>query len=155
MSADSFTIRPTDFTEVEVEELVLFHLQRMHETSPADGVFALGLEALRQPDITGFAAWQDDKLLGIGALKGCDRYGEVKSMRTAPDAAGLGVGTAILAKIEHSARIAGHEALKLETGPPPHFLAANRFYEKHGFTLCGPFGDYQENAHSVFYEKSL
>nr|WP_232367445.1 GNAT family N-acetyltransferase [Altererythrobacter lutimaris] len=127
----------------------------MYETSPADGVFAFGLEALREPDISGFAAWRGDELLGIGAFKSFDTYGEVKSMRTAPEAAGLGVGTAILAEIERNAHERGLSALKLETGPPPHFLAANRFYEKHGFTVCGPFGSYAENAHSVFYEKAL
>ncbi|XUU60082.1 GNAT family N-acetyltransferase [Erythrobacter sp. HA6-11] len=153
--AHPFEVRPTDFSEQAVEQLVLFHLKKMYETSPADGVFAFGLEALREPDISGFAAWRGDELVGIGAFKSFDTYAEVKSMRTSPEAAGLGVGTAILSVIEQSARELGLSALKLETGPPPHFLAANRFYEKHGFTVCGPFGAYKENAHSVFYEKAF
>ena len=135
--------------------MVEFHLAKMHETSPADSVFALGLDALRQTDITGFAAWDNAHLLGVGALKACASYGEIKSMRSAPEAAGRGVGSAILNAIEKVAKDSGMASLKLETGSPPHFTAANRFYEKHGYSLCGPFGEYVENAHSVFYAKSL
>lgn len=148
-------VRRTRFDEPEVVELVRFHLEKMHETSPADAVFALGVEALREPDVTGFAAWEGRNLRGIGALKDCGSYGEIKSMRTAPDGAGLGIGSAILESIIREASARQLPGLKLETGPPPYFTAANRFYEKHGFALCGPFGDYRENAHSVFYERAL
>ena len=148
-------VRPTDFSEAEVEALVLYHLARMHETSPADAVFALGLDALRAPEISGFAAWDDSTLLGVGALKSCGEYGEIKSMRTGPQAAGRGVGSKILAAIMQKAGELGFSDVFLETGPPPHFAAANRFYEKHGFAVCGPFGDYVQNEHSVFYKKRL
>lgn len=155
MADHNFSVRQTDFTEPEVRALVEYHLKGMYETSPADGVFALGLEALQVPEITGFAAWDGDRLLGVGAIKHCDTYGEIKSMRTAPEAAGLGVGSAILAAILEFARSKGLTRLNLETGPPPHFNAANRFYEKHDFALCGPFGDYKTNDHSVFYTREL
>ena len=60
-----------------------------------------------------------------------------------------------LERIEQHAASLSLESLKLETGPPPHFAAANKFYEKHGFKRCGLFGEYKENRHSVFYEKAL
>ena len=155
MSQNGFEVRKTDFTEPEVRALVEFHLAGMYETSPADGVFALGLEALQQREITGFAAWDGARLLGIGALKDCAGYGEIKSMRSAPDAAGKGIGSVILNAIERCAKARGMSSLKLETGPPPHFNAANRFYEKHDYSLSGPFGDYVEDPHSVFMEKRV
>ena len=155
MAVPGLEIRNTDFTEPQVRGLVEFHLSKMYETSPAESVFALGVEALQSPLITGFAAWNGSSLSGIGALKHCDGYGEIKSMRTAPDAAGTGVGSAILERIEQYAASLDLECLKLETGPPPHFAAANKFYEKHGFRRCGLFGEYIENRHSVFYEKAL
>jgi putative acetyltransferase len=58
-----------------------------------------------------------------------------------------------MAALEARAREAGLPVLKLETGDTLH--EAHRLYRRHGFTDCGPFGDYEEGPHSVFMEKRL
>jgi putative acetyltransferase len=61
-------------------------------------------------------------------------------MRTAPDALGRGVGSAILAHIAAEARSRGYSRLSLETGSTEPFAAALHLYQREGFTPCGPFG---------------
>jgi putative acetyltransferase len=90
-------------------------------------------------------------VLGVGALKRLSPdHGEVKSMHTAEAARGRGVASALLGRIVESARAAGLTRLSLETGSWPYFAPARALYARHGFTECGPFGDYREDPNSVF-----
>ena len=55
----------------------------MYELSPPEQVFALDLSKLKSPDITFWTVWENDQLLGCGALKELSaKHGEIKSMRT-------------------------------------------------------------------------
>jgi putative acetyltransferase len=119
---------------------------------PADNFF-LDIDALCAPDIRFFAAMEGTTCLGTGALALRDGYGEVKSMFVDEAARGRGVADAILRRIEGEARNLGLAALKLETGNVLH--AAHRLYARHGFTPCGPFGDYPNSPSSIFMEKAL
>lgn len=64
---------------------------------------------------------------------------------------GWGVAGAILAEIIATARRAGLTALNLETGVEPYFASARRLYERHGFTIRGPFADYTDDLLSIYY----
>lgn len=74
-------------------------------------------------------------------------------MFVAEAARGRGVGDAILRRIEAEARAHGLTSLKLETGVS--LEAALGLYARHGFSRCGPFGDYPDAAASVFLQKPL
>jgi putative acetyltransferase len=63
-------------------------------------------------------------------------------MRTAQEARGRGIGTAMLAHLLAVARERGYLRVSLETGTMPAFAAAQAVYASAGFTPCGPFGDY-------------
>ncbi|MDA5095429.1 GNAT family N-acetyltransferase [Aliiroseovarius sp. KMU-50] len=125
----------------------------MEELFPPEDNFFLDIDDLCVPEISFFVAHEGDRILGTAAIADKGDYGEVKSMFVSPDARGKGVGEALLAQIEATARAVGHDALKLETGNVLH--AAHRLYQRAGFTLCGPFGDYPEAASSIFMEKAL
>jgi putative acetyltransferase len=58
-----------------------------------------------------------------------------------------------MAALDSEARAQGLAVMRLETGDT--LYTAHRLYQRHGFTLCGPFGDYVEGPHSVFMEKRL
>ncbi|MBE0414556.1 GNAT family N-acetyltransferase, partial [Yoonia sp.] len=88
-----------------------------------------------------------------GALAVKDGYGEIKSMFVSETARGQGIADALLRQIEDQARADGLPLLRLETGDALH--AAQRLYARHGFTPCGPFGDYPAAKTSVFMEKPL
>ena len=119
---------------------------------PEDNYF-LSIDDLAVPSIAFFVAEQNGDTIGCGALADKGAYGEVKSMFTAPMARGSGTGAVLMAALEAEARALGLLIMRLETGDD--LYPAHRLYERHGFTRCGPFGDYPEAIHSVFMEKRL
>ncbi|MDA0672635.1 MAG: GNAT family N-acetyltransferase [Cyanobacteria bacterium] len=127
------------------------HLQDMRAASPPESKHALDLAGLRQPDITFWTVWDQDRLIGCGAIKalGPD-HGEIKSMRTAAAYRGQGVASRLLRHMVHTAQGRGYRRLSLETGSMAFFAPARRLYAQHGFTPCPPFGDYREDPNSVF-----
>jgi putative acetyltransferase len=136
----------------DVVALLAEHLADMHATSPAESVHALDVAGLLAPEITLWTARRDGHLLGCGALKElAPDHAEVKSMRTATSARGTGVATAILRHLLDRAAGRGCTRVSLETGSQDFFEPARRLYARHGFTRCGPFGDYVEDPHSVFF----
>ena len=144
-------IKIDDLQHPAIRALLNEHLQNMYELTPPESVHALNLEKLRAPDITFWTAWEDDLLLGCGALKELDpKHGEIKSMRTPFAHRRKGAGRAILAHIIEAAKGRSYERLSLETGAAEAFKPAHKLYESFGFTDCGPFGDYTEDPNSVF-----
>jgi putative acetyltransferase len=149
-------IEPDDLTRAAIHALLEEHLAHMHELSPPEQVFALDLDKLRAPDISFFSVWDDETLLGCGALRQLSATeGEVKSMRTPHGLRGRGAGRAVLDHIIALARERDYRLLSLETGSHSAFEPAQRLYASRGFELCGPFGSYRENPHSVFMQLRL
>ncbi|NLP82659.1 GNAT family N-acetyltransferase [Microbacterium sp. CFH 90308] len=149
-------IRTDDLSGDETRRLVAFHLSGMHDTSPAESVHALDIDALQHPSVSIWSAWIEGEIAGIGALKTLDEArGEVKSMRVSDRFRGAGVGRALLRHIMATARERGMTSLWLETGATAEFLAAQRLYESEGFATCGPFADYALDPFSVFMTREL
>ena len=149
-------IRLDDLTGPEIRALLEDHLVHMRQISPPESVHALDLDALRRPEITFWTAWQDEMLLGCGALKALSgSHGEIKSMRTAPAHRRQGVARAMLEHILAEAQQRGFTRVSLETGAMDAFYPAHRLYERFGFTRCEPFADYLPDANSVFMTKVL
>ncbi len=145
-----------DLSRPAIHALLLEHLAHMHEMSPPEQVFALDLAKLQSPDITFWTAWNNDLLLGCGALKALSAtHGEIKSMRTPARQRGRGAGRAILQRIIHTARQRGYHLLSLETGTHPGFLPAQQLYRSAGFQPSGPFAGYKEDPHSLFMQLVL
>ena len=140
-----------DLSRPEIHALLNEHLQNMHAISPRESVHALDLDGLRTPEISFWSAWQNEVLLGCGALKALDdKHGEIKSMRTPDARRRQGAGRAILTHIIAVARSRGYQRLSLETGSMPAFQPAQQLYESFGFMRCGPFGEYVADPNSVF-----
>lgn len=151
-----FTIKPDDLTGIEVAELLRDHLREMALHSPPESIHALDLDALRRPEITFWSVWEDSELVGCGALKMLDaRRAEIKSMRTAPQHRGRGVGKQMLRHILAEAEKRGIERLSLETGSMAAFEPARALYAGFGFTYCGPFADYKPDPNSVFMTREI
>ena len=149
-------IRRDDLAGPEIRALLDEHLANMASQSPPESVHALGLDALRQPDITFWTAWENGELAGCGALKELDRgHGEIKSMRTARSHRRTGVAKAMLGHILAEARRRAYHRVSLETGSMQAFEPARRLYASFGFVGCAPFGDYVEDPNSVFMTRTL
>ena len=144
-----------DLTRPQVLALLNEHLTNMYELSPPEQVFALDVAKLRAPDITFWTVWDEQTLLGCGALKELTpTHGEVKSMRTPKAIRRRGAGRAVLQQVLAEARSRGYERLSLETGSQDAFQPAQDLYASVGFVRCGPFGDYVETPFTLFYTRS-
>ncbi|MFD0674637.1 GNAT family N-acetyltransferase [Cohnella sp. GCM10027633] len=149
-------IRVDDLTEAKVLGLIREHLAGMFESSPPESVHALDVSGLKKPGITFWSAWEQEELLGMGALKELDaEHAELKSMRTAAAHLRKGVARHMLAHIISVSRGRGYRRLSLETGSMEAFLPAQKLYESFGFHYCGPFDDYEEDPNSVFMTLAL
>jgi putative acetyltransferase len=144
-------IRLDDLRGPEIAELLATHVAFCRATSPPESTHVLDLEALRSPGIRFWSAWDGGGLLGCAALKELDpTHGEVKSMHTATQHRGRGVGLRLLEQIAGEARGRGYRRLSLETGSMDAFASARSLYARFGFVECPPFGDYRLDPNSVF-----
>lgn len=149
-------VRIDDLTGPEISQLVQEHLTQVAQHSPPESVHALGIAALRKPEITFWSVWQGAELLGCGALKELDtHHGEVKSMRTASRHLRKGVATRLMHHILDEARRRSYQRLSLETGSMAAFAPARNLYAHFGFQPCPPFADYVEDPYSVFMTRAL
>lgn len=152
----SFAIQAEDPGTPDVEALLERHLAFCHAITPLEHAFALDLDGLRDPSITVFALRRDGELLGVGALKELDpAHGEIKSMHTAAEARGLGVGRALVDHLVATAAARGYTRVSLETGTMDGFAPARALYANAGFEPCGPFGDYEASADNTFMTLAL
>lgn len=139
-----------------IARLLEEHIADMQATSPPESKHALDLGDLRQPNITFWSVYDEEELVGCGALKVLDAsHGEIKSMRTSSSSRGKGVASYLLQHILEVAKKRGYTKISLETGSMPFFEAARRIYIKFGFVVCPPFADYREDPNSVFMSKHL
>lgn len=147
---DGLEFAIADPTSADVRILLAAHLEFARAVTPPGHVHALDEAGLATDDVTLFAIWEAHRLLGIGALRELDnRHGEIKSMHTAVDARGRGVGRRMLDELQAVARDRGYDRLSLETGTMDAFGPARRLYASAGFEVCRPFGDYQPVPNSV------
>ena len=119
---------------------------------PAEARYALNLASLSSSNVL-FAVARDDEgnAVGCGAIVLNPSYGEVKRMYVQPQARGAGAASQVIRALEAAAGARGCTEYKLETGPyQPEALA---FYSKHGYAVCGPFGNYPAHPLSVFMSK--
>lgn len=149
-------IKPVDFDDERVQALLGRHLEGMHANSPPGQVYAFDWAGLKRPEISFYALWDDEELLGFGALRELDTtWGEVKSMRTADAHLRTGVATAILEHIIAEARSRAYTRLSLETGSGNAFEPALALYRLRGFADGDAFGDYKKTSFNRFLHLEL
>ncbi|MBN1372802.1 MAG: GNAT family N-acetyltransferase [Anaerolineaceae bacterium] len=151
-----FCFKIDDLSNPRIAQFLEEHLDDMRATTPPESIHALDLEKLRQPEIIFWSVWQGEELAGCGALKRLsDTHAELKSMRTARNFRGMGLGTLILEHILREARTRGFRRVSLETGSMDFFAPARALYAKHGFEVCEPFEGYWDDPNSVFMSREI
>jgi putative acetyltransferase len=140
----------------DIRALLQRHLAFANTHSPPEDVHALDVDGLVDASVTFFSFRINGELLGVGALKQLDEgHAEVKSMHTAEEARGRGIGRSMLDHLIGVARDRGFRQVSLETGSMQAFAPARSLYASAGFRLCGPFGDYAPSPNSTFMTLSL
>lgn len=134
-----------------VLELIRMHLDTSRCNTARDSAHALDAKELRAPEIDFWTIWDCGDLVGMGALKQISPgHGEIKSMHVASARRRAGAGRVLLQHLIGIARETGLRRLSLETGSRDYFAPARALYRRHGFSECGPFGDYKPDPNSVF-----
>ncbi|MCW4385520.1 GNAT family N-acetyltransferase [Salinibacterium sp. SYSU T00001] len=152
-----------DFEGIEVRELPFEHADSsmLHSAQRAEIAAAYGTEdsdpsePTTADNVAAFVvAYTDGVPAGCGGLRAIenDEF-EVKRMYVTPAHRGTGVSTAVLSALEAIARDRGVTRLVLETGD--RLPAAQRFYEREGYTRIENFGPYAGVATSICYAKTL
>jgi len=117
-----------------------FHLD-VEEVLPGRGAFVIARAEQRLP-------------IGCGAIRRMDpATAEIKRMYVVPQRRSMGVGRAILEKLEHVALELAVSRIVLETGErQPEAIA---LYEHCGYVRIPLFGEYADSPLSICMEKSL
>ncbi len=145
-----------DLLGPEIAALLEAHTAELRGISPPESKHALDLEGLRRPEITFWTMWDDESLVGCGAIQDLGGgHAELKSMRISSPYTRRGLASMLLRHIIGEARKRGYRQISLETGSMPFFEPARNLYRKHGFEACDPFGQYVDDPNSVFMTKLL
>ena len=140
----------------QVLAMLRFHFDTNMAVTPPGSAHVFDVSRLKQSDVFFWTAWNDETLMGTGALKLMDaNHGEIKSMHTLQTARRSGVGAAMLRHIMEQAKAKGLKRLSLETGSFEFFAPARALYARHGFYECPPFGDYKRDPHSTFMTREI
>jgi len=121
---------------------------------PRGSRHGFSVEKLIAEAVAFFLIRHDGAPVGCGGIKffGTE-YGEIKRMYVRPQFRGLGFAKMMVNHLADHARSRGVGILRLETGIHQH--AAINLYERMGFRSIPPFGEYQEDPLSRFYEKHV
>lgn len=150
------TIKLDDLSSPAVIDLLQAHVLDLALHSPPGSTHTLDIQALRDPEISVWSAWEGNELVGCGALKTLDStHAEIKSMRTAESHQRKGVAKQLLQHILITARQRDYQRLSLETGSMAAFEPARRLYAGFGFGDCDPFGEYTLDPNSVYMTLQL
>lgn len=121
---------------------------------PAEARYALDLTTLEQDNVLfAVARGNDGAAIACAAVVLGNGAGELKRMFVRPANRAQGAAAQVLLQLEVESIKRGCRMLQLETGP--YQAEALAFYQKHGFQICGAFGDYPEHPLSVFMQKRL
>ena len=140
-----------NFDNPEVNELLVNHFIELRSVSPEGSAHVLDINGLKDTSIKFWSLWEEDKLMGVGALKFLDKeHGEFKSIRVIDGFRNNGNGLKVINHLVNEAKKLNIKRLSLETGAGNFFEAARQLFNKRGFELCEPFSHYKDDINSVY-----
>ena len=140
-----------NFDNPKVDELLKKHFVELRAASPKDSTHVLDIPGLKVSSIKFWSLWNNEKLIGCGALKFLDKeHGEFKSIRIHDNFRKQGQGTKVINHLINEAKRLKIKRLSIETGAGDFFIPARKLFKKTGFTECEPFAHYKEDINSVY-----
>ena len=141
-----------NFDNSEVNNLLKKHFIELRSVSPAGSTHVLDINGLKDPSIKFWSLWENNKLIGCGALKFLEKdHGEFKSIRVADEFRKKGIGERIIKHLIEEAKKLKISKLSIETGAGKFFLPARKLFSKFGFKSCPPFAHYKDDPNSCYY----
>jgi putative acetyltransferase len=145
-----------NFDNPEVHELLTKHFIELRAASPEGSAHVLDIPGLKVPSIKFWSLWENDLLMGCGALKFLDKeHGEFKSIRIHDNFRRMGNGINVINHLINEAKKLNIKKLSIETGAGDFFKPARKLFKQCGFDICDPFAHYKEDKNSVYLTKLL
>jgi putative acetyltransferase len=138
-----------NFDNSEVHKLLIKHFIELRSVSPEGSAHVLDITGLKDSSIKFWSLWEENNLMGCGALKFLDKqHGEFKSIRVSDKFRGKGNGSKVINHLINEAKKLNIKRLSLETGAGNFFLTARQLFNKCGFKACAPFSHYKKDINS-------
>ncbi len=145
-----------NFDNLEVNDLLKKHFIELRSVSPAGSTHVLDIDGLKDPTIKFWSLWENNKLIGCGALKFLEKdHGEFKSIRVADEFRKKGIGERIINHLIEEAKKLEISKLSIETGAGEFFAPARKLFNKFGFKKSEPFAHYKVDPNSCYFTLDL
>jgi len=145
-----------NFDHPEVNELLKKHFVELRAASPEGSAHVLDIPGLKVSSIKFWSLWEDDKLMGCGALKFLDKeHGEFKSIRVHDVYRGKGNGIKVIKHLIEEAKKLNIRRISIETGAGKFFEPARKLFQKCNFKPCEPFAHYKKDINSLYLTKLI
>ena len=145
-----------NFDNPEVHELLTKHFIELRAASPEGSAHVLDIPGLKVPSIKFWSLWENDLLMGCGALKFLDKeHGEFKSIRIHDNFRRMGNGINVINHLINEAKKLNIKRLSIETGAGKFFEPARNLFKKCLFKPCEPFAHYKEDVNSIYLTKLI
>ena len=145
-----------NFDNPEVNSLLTKHFIELRSVSPEGSAHVLNIPGLKVSSIKFWSLWDNDQLIGCGALKFLsETHGEFKSIRVADKHRKKGMGEKIISHLITEAKKIGIKRLSIETGAGEFFSPARKLFKKFGFKACKPFAHYKEDPNSCYFDLEI
>jgi len=142
-----------NFNNKEVDKLLKKHFIELRSVSPEGSTHVLDIKGLQDPSIKFWSLWENNELIGCGALKFLDKeHGEFKSIRLADKFRKKGNGIKIMKHLIDETKKLNIKKISIETGAGDFFKPARELFLSYGFKTCEPFAHYKKDFNSVYYE---
>ncbi len=145
-----------NFDNPEVNELLTKHFIELRSVSPEGSTHVLDIPGLKDKSIKFWSLWNNDELIGCGALKFLtNEHGEFKSIRIASKFRGKGYGAKIIEHLILEAKNLNVKKISVETGAGIFFSPARKLFSKFGFKKCEPFANYKDDPNSCYFSLEI
>ena len=145
-----------NFDNLEVNELLEKHFIELRSASPEGRAHVLDISGLKIPSIKFWSFWENEKLVGCGALKFLDKeHGEFKSIRVHHNFRKKGNGIKVISHLIEEAKKLKIKRLSIETGAGKFFEPARKLFNQCNFKPCEPFAHYKEDINSIYLTKHI
>ena len=145
-----------NFDNPKVNDLLTKHFIELRNASPEGSAHVLDIPGLRVPSIKFWSLWENDKLMGCGALKFLDKtHGEFKSIRVHDNFRKKGNGIKVIKHLIEEAKKLKIKKLSIETGAGNFFTPAKKLFDSCGFKPCPPFAHYKNDINSLYLTKLI
>ena len=145
-----------NFNHPEVNELLKKHFIELRAASPEGSAHVLDIPGLKISSIKFWSLWENEKLLGCGALKFLEKeHGEFKSIRIHDNFRQKGNGVKVVEHLITEAKKLNIKRLSIETGAGKFFEPARKLFKKCNFETCAPFAHYKTDINSIYLTKLI